>query len=363
MDKSEIKIKLDNEIKIIINETISIINNSFEAIILYGSYGRQEGSFFRDDKGDIRTYNDFDIIIVSNSFISNSEIDKVSEILSNKLDVRWIDIAQKSIDDLKQLKSSIFNFDLKFGSSVIWGNKKILQYIPAFKSCELSLKEAETLYFTRIWTFLGSLPIDAFKSGVSNANARFFRNQMAKAVLAVVDILLLQNKSYNSSYKKRVERINELHTDNKTLIKLANWALKEKLRPKSNKMSSIEVSELYGSVSNLFIKEMYKVLGKFYNRNIATTKDIEAAMKFSMQEIVSIIKGAIKTRKISHSKGFKLRIAQSYIFEAYFKKNEKKIKLINIAKIIITEIDSYAKIDSFNWNELRLFVSELRLNS
>ena len=123
------------------------------------------------------------------------------------------------------------------------------------------------------------------------------------------------------------------------------------------------MSELYGSVSNLFIKEMYKVLGKFYNRNIATTKDIEAAMKFSMQEIVSIIKGAIKTRKISHSKGFKLRIAQSYIFEAYFKKNEKKIKLINIAKIIITEIDSYAKIDSFNWNELRLFVSELRLNS
>ena len=158
MDKSEIKIKLDNEIKIIINETISIIKNSIEAIILYGSYGREEGSFFRDDKGEIRTYNDFDIIIVSNSFISNSEIDKVSEILSNKLDVRWIDIAQKSIDDLKKLKSSIFNFDLKFGSSVIWGNKKILQYIPTFKCYELSLKEAETLYFTRIWTFLGSLP-------------------------------------------------------------------------------------------------------------------------------------------------------------------------------------------------------------
>tara|TARA_B110000240_G_scaffold95217_1_gene107917 strand:- start:1863 stop:2954 length:1092 start_codon:yes stop_codon:yes gene_type:complete len=363
MNKSEIKIKLDNEIKIIITETVGILKNSIEAIILYGSYGRGEGAFYVDENNEIRTYNDFDIIIVSNSFINNSEIDRVTEVLSNKLDVRWIDISQKSVDDLKQLKSSIFNFDLKYGSTVIWGNKEILQYIPAFESNKLSLKEGETLYFTRIWTFLGSLPINAFKTGVSKNNARFFRNQMAKAVLAVVDILLLQNKSYNSSYKKRVELINELHPNNTTLINLANWALNEKLRPKSNKMSSIEVSELYGRVSNLFFNEMYQLLGKFYNRNIITTKDIEAAMKFSLHEIISIIKGAIQTRRISHSKGFKLRIAQSYIFESYFKKNEEKIKLINLAKKKITEIDSTVNIDSFNWNELRIFIAELRLNS
>jgi len=362
MKKSEINIKLENEIKIIITETVSILKNSIEAIILYGSYGREEGSFFSDNKGEIHTYNDFDIIIVPNSFINNSEIVKVSEVLSNKLDVRWIDISQKKVNDLKQLKVSIFNFDLKYGSTVIWGNEAVLEYIPAFNSSELSLKEAETLYFTRIWTFLGSLSVDAFKTGVSDDNARFFRNQMAKAILAVVDILLLQNKSYNSSYRKRVELINELHPNNEALTSMAKWALDEKLRPKSIKMSSIEVCELYDSVANLFFREMHLVLGKFYKRNITSTKDIEAAMKFSMYEIITIIKSAIKTRKISHSKGFKLRVAQSYIFEAYFKENDDKIKLINHAKRIITEIDSSSNVKSFDWNELRLFVAKLRLN-
>jgi hypothetical protein len=325
MNKSEIKIKLDNEIKIIITEVLCILKNRVKAIILYGSYGREEGAFFIDKKGEIRTYNDFDIIIVPSSFIHHNEIGMVSEVLSNNLDVKWIDISQKTVQDLTKLKASIFNFDLKYGSTVIWGDEQILDNIPAFKSCELSLKDAETLYFTRIWTFLGSLPLNAFKTGVSNDNARFFRNQMAKAVFAIVDILLLQNKSYHSSYIKRAELISELHSNNQTLSNLVKWALDEKLRPKSIKMSALEVFELYGCVSNIFLTEMYFVLGKFYKRNITSTKDIEAAMRFSLCEMIIIIKSAIKNKKITHSNGFKLRVAQSYILEAHFKKKEDKI--------------------------------------
>ena len=51
---------------------------------------------------------------------------------------------------------------------------------------------------------------------------------MAKCILAIVDCVLVTNKEYDSSYKKRVEKLSNFSSD-KELIDLAEWALAEKI--------------------------------------------------------------------------------------------------------------------------------------
>ena len=82
---------------------------------------------------------------------------------------------------------------------------------------------------------------------------------MAKSILAIVDCVLVSNKEYDPSYKKRVQKLFNFSTDNQ-LLNLANWALDEKLRPRAIGMNNNEVKELYVNVNRLFFKYFYSTL-------------------------------------------------------------------------------------------------------
>ena len=348
--------KLDNELQIIVNDIIRNVKISIVSIILYGGYGRDEGSFFTDDNKQLRTYNDFDILIVLNKKISDKKIKSISNRILKKIDVRWLDISQITLKELPFLKPSIFNYDLKFGSRVIYGNENIYNLIPFIDYKSIGLKEAETLFFTRIWTFLGSLPKTAFNLGLKRDEAMFFRNQMSKAILSIVDVLLIQNNYYDSSYVQRVDMIKKLLPQRKRLIDLSDWALNEKLNPKLKKMDSEEVSSLYDEIANLFLNEMKIVLSKYYKRNIKSFTEIIRIIKFSRLEIVLMIKNFLKKRKIDNSYDFKIKKVQILLFEAYFKdKNERKL-LVNKSKKIFCDKST----ESFDWHDMRIYISKLR---
>ncbi|BAX78641.1 hypothetical protein [Labilibaculum antarcticum] len=361
IEEVDINNKLNNEIQIIVNESIKLVSDSLLAIVLYGSYGRGEGAFFSDEEGKIRTYNDFDIILVVSDLLEQEIINEISNTLSDKLDVKWIDISQKSKKTLKNLKLSIFNYDFKYGSRVIYGDNLILEDIPKFQNIHLSLKEAETLYFTRIWTFLGSLPKNGFESGVSGEDSRFFKNQMAKAILAIVDIVLLQKKCYDTSYRKRVELINNTCQNKPDLIKWSNWAIKEKCRPSGNKLSPLDVETMYSEIANIFLVEMFHVLSIYYKKKINCSKDIESSLRFSFSEFVVTTKLFLKNKRLKYIKNKKIGLAQSYLLEAYIKEGKQKVDLINKSKKIVKSIDSSIDLRKLDWNELRLLVSELRM--
>jgi len=355
--------KLNKEIDIIISETLQVCNNQIIAIILYGSYGRGEGAFFLDKENNIRTYNDFDLVLVVNKLIDQSIINKITTSLNDKLDVKWIDISQKTKGKLQKLKLTIFNFDLKNGSRVIYGDDKILNTLPNYDVTKLSLKEAETLYFTRIWTFLGALPIDGFERELKGEEIRFYRNQMAKAILAVVDVLLLQKKCYDSSYRKRTQKAINMFNNNPNFIKWANWAIDEKCNPKDDIISVKELNKMYSEIATLFLKEMHIVLSKYYRRNINEAADIEKALKFSISEWLDFLKSMLKTRSFRYVRKTKVKIAQSYLMDAFFKEGIKREYSINKVRNLIKEVDSSLNPNGLNWNELRLLVTQLRMDT
>ncbi len=156
------------------------------------------------------------------------------------------------------MRPSIFNYDLKYASKVIWGDANILQMIPDISASSLPIEEVETLFFTRLWAFLGCLDESGLSVDRTGDNARFFRNQMAKAVLAVIDTLLSRKKAYHSGYRERVARFAKHYPEKgRSAFSLSEWALEEKLKPKGVAMSQSAITALYGDVHKHFFSEMY----------------------------------------------------------------------------------------------------------
>ena len=355
------KKKIDDDIKIIIDYVLDATREKVLSIILYGSYGRDEGAFYADQKGVIHTYNDYDLILVVDDYIESIKLNQIAHSLEEKLDVKWIDISQKKKNKLKNLKLTIFNYDLKYGSRIIYGEKEILNNVPKFKNNEISLKEVETLYFTRIWAFLGSLTHDGFKRKLNRNESRFFRYQMAKAILAVVDVLLLQQGKYQTSYRKRVQIINEIYNKDSNIVKWSNWAISEKCNPRDDVMSINELKEMYINIASFFVQEMYIGLAIYYKREIKSALDIENALLRSGSDWFVFIKTVVKTRSLSHLKRTKIKLAQAYLLDFFIMegadKARSKEKVINLLKGFDASINK----NNFDWHKLRLMVSQLRM--
>ena len=292
-------------------------------------------------------------MLVVKEGIRKSDLTKSKDKLESMLNIKWIDLSQKTEDKLKKLKPSIFNYDLKFGSKAIWGDKEIFDIMPNFTPEQLNLREAEILFFTRLYTFLGSLDKDGFEQGVDGEAARFFRNQMAKATLAIVDILLLQKAAFHTSYRKRVLIFKELYSDRLELVKLAEWAVEEKINPKAPKMSKEEVTDLYQPILTNYLSEVKIALSKLYGTNIRNIDDLRKAKKYSFNEIVVQLKSLILARTLSpYRKGMAMKFAQAYIAEAYLSNDEDAHKKLLKAAGLINKLGKSTP--TIDWNELRL---------
>ena len=284
-------------------------------------------------------------------------------VLQNKLlkiiDIRWIDLGQKTIKELKKLKPSIFNYDLKYASKVISGQKNILENIPEFDASMLPLEEANILFRTRMWTLLGSLDGNGFKSNLTGDNSRFFRNQMAKAILSIVDICLLQKGAYHYSYKERVKRFQELYEYKKELSGLSKWALSEKLAPKAPIMDKNEVLKLYSQVHKLYLNEMFVALGKRFYTKITTPEKLVVLWKYYPINILRRIAYLLIKRSMQYEKSIILDMAQLYLLTAcgkYHINNEYLRK----ANYLMKSLDYSIDLD-LTWDKSRIQAAKMRL--
>ena len=289
------------------------------SLILYGGYGRDEGSWYLNEKKVWSPYNDYDIVVITNSKTEDYKIERLRKLLAKKIGIKWIDILQLSTGELGELKSSIRNYDIKYASKIFYGDKNILKIIPEIDNTKLPLKEIETLYFTRLYTLLGSLDINGLNQDLKGDKSRFFRNQMAKAVLACADVLLLVKGEYVSSYRERIQKVIKLYPEKKDFLKMAAWALEEKLFPKAPLMKKEEVFNLYLNVHTLFHEEMYKGLTQYYKGLITGPKNIEYYFRKSPYHILKRIYWIIRLRSLNMEKQLLAFVSQSYIAASWTK--------------------------------------------
>jgi predicted nucleotidyltransferase len=154
--------RLNSDIEIIRNIILQRFSR-IDAIILCGGYGRGEGSWIIEKSTKkVYPYNDYDLYIVTDMKLSLKKISEIENEISKKVGLRWIDIDTITKVKLTNLKPSIKNIDLKYASKIIYGDMNILKEIPDINPSNISTVDIETLYFTRLWTFMGSLSEKGF---------------------------------------------------------------------------------------------------------------------------------------------------------------------------------------------------------
>ena len=345
---------LKSHIKIILEE---LSKYEKDAVILCGGYGRGEGGWFIEN-GTFKPYNDYDLLLVLEKKIPNNKIQILRKRLATKIGIKWVDITQKTPQELKRLRLSIYNYDLKYASKVIDGDYSILKLIPNFDASKLPLKEGEILFFTRLWTLLGCLNEKGFQIECSEEEARLFRSQMAKAILAVVDVLLLQKGAYHSSYRERIQRLISLYPKNIEFNELSKWALKEKLIPCSNDVSPKYIKELYTKVHKEYFFYMMEFFSKYYNKKVTSMYDIERHTKYSFDHLVRRLGYFVIKRSFKGEKILAIKMAQMFIAVAYEDGNINKElfkKGIGYMKYVDSSIS-----DELSWNKARILVAKMR---
>jgi predicted nucleotidyltransferase len=329
---------LHRHLRIIVQECLAEFG-TLEAIILYGGYGRGEGGWI-EDREEWRPYNDYDIVVVVRQKLHASRVVKIRKKLAEMLGIRWVDLSQKTPTRLKWLRPSIYNYDLRNASSTIYGSRELSKAIPRFEASELPLDEVLTLFCTRLWPFMGALGENAWSQGVEGEDARFFRNQMAKATLAAVDVILLLHGEYHPSYRERVNRACAKSSVASDDCHLFRWALEEKLLPTSPIMSGREVTKLYDQVHRLFARIMYQGLSAHFGREIVNVYQLERAYRRNIKTLLMRIAFLFLKRNLKFERVILINIVQFYLFAAYEGDGEINSNLLRQANNFLSELDT-----------------------
>lgn len=344
-------IKLEHDCKIMVEMILEHLEYSPTAILLCGGYGRGEGAWFIDKNGLLCAYNDYDIAIISNQTIDYSELQSLRKQIAQNVGIRWVDIDFYTVNQVLSFNATIKHYDLLYASKLIYGSIDSIKskYIDAR---DVGVEDVITLYWTRMWTFLGSWSGDFHDLDIEEA--RFFRNQMAKAVLAGCDAILIPFHEYSPSYKcKAVNASN--YVDNKKWRELIGWAYEEKIMPSSGMLKKEDMVSLYTSCRDFYCYSMETGLGylwKFFRYPKLTKK----YYYIRTTHLLHVIYNLFIRHTLRPEKALEIKIAQNYIFWAYGNNNPAffyaATKILNRWK--------YDVPSTLDWNQLRIAVSEAR---
>lgn len=347
---NQIEEKINRDMKIIIKYLVSNYPQII-SIYLCGGYGRNEGAWLHDKNGKIVPYNDYDLtLIVDNKNLNNIEIIRTE--LAKILSIRWIDIDLLTLKDLKKLKPTIKSIDLINGSRLIYG-KDVVRNI-TLNSKKIGYYDVETLYFTRIWCLLGSF--EGKFHDLSIDESIFFKNQMAKALLATMDVYLILHKMYTSSYIERVKIIKTIIADSQ-YIKLIDWALKEKLRPTTVALKKEEMRQLYDKVYTIYFDSFRSGFGsKFYL--IKNPKKTKYLYCIQIRHLMRLILNNYIRRNSVYKNYILINIMQNEILHAYNYGDFRTDLLLDVNKKTKYFKDDHSL--QSNWFKTKCLIANIR---
>lgn len=292
-----------------------------DAILLAGSYGRNEGAWIETEQG-LKPYNDYDFIVVSDApGLDKNQINALRAKCADKIGISWVDIDIYTHTKINRMKCTQKNVDIAYGSCLLYGNP-IQWDVRKLAMDRLTFFDIETLYFTRMWAFFGTYQY--ISKEVDTEDSSFFRYQMAKVILACADMVLIKNRKYHYSYKERYERIKNIKEFNGN-THLYDFAIKEKLNPSTTKSSPEEMEKMYNDVMTLFVKSIRYSLGW---RSVVYTNSFLFRIFYMMRPTSVLLRtrGVIRKDGGYQEKYQKMMILQNQLFNDLSKGKDLNIK-------------------------------------
>lgn len=354
--EQDIQQVLNVKIDILVKGIVDAMPEPPQAIYLVGGYGRGEGAWYEDEAG-MHPYNDFDLAVITDNPLGHDETEALRKQLARAVDIKWVDIDYYSLNTLASLTPTIHNVDLLAGGALIYGQDVIKQNGLFLNPQEIGKQDLIILYWTRMWTFLGSWE-GAFHQ-LEVEEARFFRNQMAKAVLAACDMRLVKLHQYTTSYQERAKKVIEEFKGDVNLCELVEWAIEEKMRPSRSEMMQKTMESLYFRVKEIFIDSFACAFGEdadFFLNPDKTKLYYLRRTKVYFRHIYYLI----RYHKSKVSRGQDVFYAMNYVFHANERGSINAFYIKKASDLLMKH--KFINNPNNSWDELRILTANARNN-
>ena len=281
---------LDSILSRAVNLCCDNVGSELVAVILYGSYSKGEGLILDYGSGSHSLYNDVDLVLVVERYISVERLVNLETKLKHELKLKWVDLSQKKLKELNSLRSSVFNYDLIHGGRVLYGDVNLLKSCKRINRNEIPLIESEVLFITRMWSFFGVY--EHLTEG--NQNSYFVMYQMAKTLLAIPDAWLIVHGDYQMLYRDKVEQYLSKYNEDKTLVDLLLWALKFKTEDSNIEQPFDNCRALFDATYSLYRRHMLMILGVKYGTNLVSARGLLGLKLITLEGIVGYLRASLK---------------------------------------------------------------------
>ena len=317
------------------------------SLILVGGFGRGEGGVLFEN-GVPKPINDYDIVIISKYRLYRSRRKKLSKEIAKELGIRLVDLIPIERTHLSKLPYTMFNYDLKYGGHIFFGDKNILGGMPDFNPSRMPLLEGKILLFNRMICLLESYSAEFTKRSPTEDEKFFLTNQSSKAILACCDALLLSKGLYHYSYNERCSRFSETFKVKKKITGLVEQATDFKLRP-TRKMN-FDAVNYWIDVREEFVNTLKSFLELFYKRHFRDWKDFS---EFYKSQETSLMKKVINTlrRKPITTKG-NIELSEIFLLNAIGGESLNDTYM-NHARLNIEEVCGKTLESDVDWEYLR----------
>ena len=231
-----------------------------KALLLGGGYGRGEGGVLKTEEGD-KPYNDLEFyLLLSGSDLLNNKLyhHRVEELAHQLTGTVGIEVEFKLLTSRKLERSpvSMFYYDLINGHHLVHGDETWLARCQHHRAAHrIPLYEATRLLLNRCSGLLFSQE-KLSRPEFSAAEADFVGRNLAKAKLALGDVILAMRREYHWSCRERHKRLRKLEADGAlqsfhSAVPLHSQGVEFKLHPV---YSARSVSEFRAELD--FLKEL-----------------------------------------------------------------------------------------------------------
>jgi len=216
---------------------LDLLGDHIRSLVLVGGFGRGEGGIEWID-GSPKVVNDYDFLIIVDSLLTKIRyralLSRLAKQLARSLGLRLLDLGVIPIQSLSTLPCTIYNYELREGHKVLYGDLGLQECIPCYDPQDIPLLEGTRLLFNRG----GGLVLSLFQCSTMDRDEQLVRDcaiEHQKAILAMGDCVLLLQGQYHYSYAERLRKISlidwSLVSEGKGLSVQYKDALQKKLEP------------------------------------------------------------------------------------------------------------------------------------
>jgi hypothetical protein len=349
--------KVNQDLGVITEKLTRAFGGNIAALVLVGGFGRGEGAVLIEN-GQVRPVNDYDLAMIIDQPCDLGCIGEIRRDLAQRLGAWWVDISTYTVTKLRRLHYTMYAYDLKYGSQVIYGNPSLLSLIPEMDPQKMPLVEAEVQFFTRLWCFLGPFSTRFLGQQPTDEEKFFLANQLSKALLACSDALLILNGLYHPSYAERLCRFEVAFRDRDDLLPLIREATEFKLHPTRD--IGYNVVERWFQVRRLFLSTMWNFVSQMYERRFQDWQAYAWRYRNNPKTILRRLAHLVVKHSLQYERRISINLAQLLLLVSFEGSDQIDADLFDLAKRELSKVAGTNQ-SVLDWEQARAIAAQLRM--